>query len=90
MYKLRTAFVCCAAAATASAQLDTPAPTFSTATKLVQVDVIARSQGAPVAGLTKKDFTVLDNGNPQKKSPSFRPGRRGLLEPLPATQGATR
>ena len=65
MYKLRTAFVCCAAAATASAQLDTPAPTFSAGTRLVEVDVVARSKGAPAAGLTKEDFTVFDNGKPQ-------------------------
>ena len=52
----------------ASAQQDPPTPTFSTATKLVQVDVVARGQGAPAAGLTKEDFTVLDNGNPQKIS----------------------
>ena len=56
-------------AATAAAQ--TPreeSPTFRAATKLVQVDVVARSKGAPATGLTKEDFTVLDNGKPQKIS----------------------
>jgi VWFA-related protein len=42
-----------------------PAPTFSAGTRLVQVDVVARSKGAPATGLTKEDFTVFDNGKPQ-------------------------
>jgi VWFA-related protein len=45
-----------------------PAPTFTVGTKLVQVDVVARSKVAPAKGLTKEDFTVLDNGKPQKIS----------------------
>jgi VWFA-related protein len=40
-------------------------PTFTAATKLVQVDVIARRKGTPANGLTKDDFTLLDNGKPQ-------------------------
>ena len=54
-------------AATVAAQ--TPAedsPTFRAATKLVEVDVVARSKGAPATGLTKEDFTLFDNGKPQK------------------------
>ena len=43
-------------------------PTFSAGTKLVQVDVVARSKGGPAKGLTKDDFTVLDNGKAQKIS----------------------
>jgi len=43
-------------------------PTFSAATKLVQVDVIARSKGAPATGLTKEDFTLFDNGKPRNTS----------------------
>src|ERR1035438_1119823 len=53
-------------AAIAAAQQDTPTPTFRAGTKLVEVDVIARSKGAPATGLTKDDFTLLDNGKPQK------------------------
>jgi hypothetical protein len=53
-------------AAIAAAQQDTPSPTFSAAIKLVEVDVVARSQGAPATGPTKDDFTLLDNGKPQK------------------------
>ncbi|HEX4134916.1 MAG TPA: VWA domain-containing protein [Bryobacteraceae bacterium] len=41
-------------------------PTFRAGTKLVEVDVVARSKGAPATGLTKDDFTLLDNGKPQK------------------------
>jgi VWFA-related protein len=41
-------------------------PTFHTTTRLVQVDVIARHKGTPAAGLTSEDFTLLDNGKPQK------------------------
>jgi VWFA-related protein len=54
-------------AATAAAQ--TPAgesPTFRAATRLVQVDVVARSEGGPATGLTKEDFTLFDNGKPQR------------------------
>jgi VWFA-related protein len=43
-------------------------PTFSAGTKLVQVDVVARSKGGPAKGLTKEDFTVFDNGKAQKIS----------------------
>ncbi len=53
-------------AATAAAQQDTPPPTFRAGTKLVQIDVVARSKGSPVSGLTRDDFTVFDNGMPQK------------------------
>jgi hypothetical protein len=35
-------------AAIAAAQQDTPLPTFRAGTKLVEVDVVARSKGAPV------------------------------------------
>jgi VWFA-related protein len=56
----------CAFAQTAPS--NEPAPTFSAATKLVQVDVVARSKGGPATGLTIEDFTLLDNGKPQKIS----------------------
>src|SRR5580658_6636264 len=53
-------------AAIAAAQQDTPSPTFRAGTKLVEVDVVARSQGAPATGLSKDDSTLLDNGKPRK------------------------
>src|SRR5581483_1167368 len=38
-------------------------PTFRTGTNVVQVDVVvANEDGQPVAGLTKDDFVVLDEG----------------------------
>lgn len=40
-------------------------PVFHTTARLVQVDVVARKHGSAVAGLTRDDFTVLDDGNPQ-------------------------
>jgi VWFA-related protein len=52
--------------AIATAQQDTPAPTFRSGTRLVEVDVVARSKGAPATGLSQDDFTLLDNGKPQK------------------------
>ena len=35
-------------------------------TRLVEVDVVVHSKGAAVADLKPGDFTVLDNGKPQK------------------------
>jgi VWFA-related protein len=49
--------------------LQTPSqqtPTFRARTRLIQVDVIVRDKNGPVMGLTQDDFTVLDNGKPQK------------------------
>ena len=64
-------------------------PTFSAGTKLVQVDVVARSKGAPAKGLTKDDFTVLDNGKPQKISFfSVRSARTSGSVSVPLPPGA--
>ena len=49
-------------AAMAPAQQD---PTFAVGTQLVSIDTIVRKGSSPVTGLTKEDFTVLDNGAPQ-------------------------
>jgi VWFA-related protein len=35
-------------------------------TQLVEVDVIVRSKDGPLTGLTKDDFTLTDNGKPQR------------------------
>jgi VWFA-related protein len=50
----------------AAAQQDASVPAFSAGTRLVEVDVVARSKGAPATGLKQEDFTVFDNGKPQK------------------------
>jgi len=42
-----------------------PAATFKVGTKLVEVDVVAHDKRGPAAGLTKDDFTLLDNGKLQ-------------------------
>jgi VWFA-related protein len=66
-----------------------PASTFHAATKLVQLDVVARSKGAPAAGLTKDDFTLLDNGKPQKIAFfSVRSTRTAGAPAVPLPQGA--
>ena len=52
----------------ASAQQDSPAPTFHSGTRLVEVYVVARNKDGPARGLTKDDFTLLDNGKPQEIS----------------------
>ncbi len=48
----------------AALQEDTT-PTFQAGTRLVEVDIVAKSKGLPAAGLTKEDFTILDNGKRQ-------------------------
>jgi VWFA-related protein len=52
--------------ASVSHQTEVPAVTLKTTTRLVQVNVIVRdSHGAPVAGLNKDDFTLLDQNQLQ-------------------------
>ena len=41
-------------------------PIFRVGTKVVEVDVVARDKKHPVAGLSKEDFTLLDNGQAQQ------------------------
>ncbi len=48
-----------------SAQDSTQSATFKVGTKLVEVDVVARDKRGPAKGLTRDDFTLLDNGKPQ-------------------------
>ena len=64
-------------------------PTFSTGTRLVQVDTIVRDSHGPVAGLTRDDFTLLDNGKPQKIAVFSVRSSRNPAEPLtPLPPGA--
>lgn len=69
-------------AALAAAQPDPHTPTFRSGTKLVEVDVVARNNGAPATGLTKEDFTLLDNGKPQ--GIAFFSAQSGSLPAPPA------
>ena len=66
MRNARLAVACFATGVIAVAQQEPAAPTFSAATRLVEVDVVARSNGAPAEALTKEDFTLFDNGKPRK------------------------
>ncbi len=43
-----------------------PAQTLRVSSRLVQVSVIVRHKSTPVTGLTKDDFTILDQNRPQK------------------------
>jgi VWFA-related protein len=55
--------LCALIALTALAQEQ---PVFRTGTRLVEVNVVVRDKHGPVAGLTKADFSLADNGNPQQ------------------------
>lgn len=72
------------AASVASAQQDATTPTFRAGTKLIEVDVIAKTKGAPAKSLTKEDFSLTDNGKPQSIaffSVRSTSNRRNLREP---------
>ncbi|HEY4364853.1 MAG TPA: VWA domain-containing protein [Bryobacteraceae bacterium] len=43
-----------------------PSSTIKVGTRLVQVDVLVHGKSGPITGLTRDDFTVLDQGRPQK------------------------
>gem|GEM_PF-5657127 len=61
-------------------------PTIRTETRAVQIDVAARdSHGTPVRGLTKNDFTVLDDGKP--RAIAFFSAETGEVAPDEASSG---
>ena len=49
----------------AQTQPPTVGPVFQSGTHLVEVEVVVRDKKGPVTGLTREDFTVLDQGKPQ-------------------------
>jgi VWFA-related protein len=58
-------------------------------TRLVEVDVVVRTKDGPVSDLTKDDFTVFDNGKPQRVelfsiSAAERSKTKDAAPPLPA------
>lgn len=60
-------------------------PVFRTDTRLVEVQVVVTGRGgAPVAGLTEDDFTVLENGKRQKIAFFAAPAGRSAAGELPA------
>ena len=71
------------------AAIATPQPaTFHAGTRLVQVEVVVRDAHGPVKDLTRDDFTVLDQGKPQRLE-IFRSGQTGTATPAaPLTPGA--
>jgi len=72
------------AAAAAPAAPDQPGPSFQSQVELVTVDtVVADRKGQPVAGLTRDDFTVTENGVPQKIT-SFE----SVVVPVPSAGAA--
>ena len=62
--------------------------TFKVGTKLVEVDVVARDKRGLATGLTKDDFALLDNGQPQDIAFFTVRSVRGLAatKPLPPPQ----
>ena len=65
---------------------DQTSATFRVGTKLVEVVVVARDKHGPATGLTRDDFTLLDNGVPQNVAFfSVRSGAALATAPL-ATQ----
>jgi len=81
MMTLRAAVLFLAVAAVG--QESGPAARFTSTTNLVVVNVFVRDgSGAPIEGLTKEDFSILEDGKPQKLS--VFEYQRLELEPAPA------
>jgi VWFA-related protein len=62
----RRAAVVALGLACAGAAVAGQAPTFSTRTDVVRIDVLVTDGAQPIAGLDARDFEVLDNGVPQQ------------------------
>ena len=71
----------------AAPQQPAPAPTFRARTRLVQVDVIVRDKKGPVTGLTQDDFTLLDDGSPQRISVFSVKSKRNPQSAVPLPPG---
>ena len=67
---------------------DPPSATFHAGTRLVEIEVVVRGKHGPVAGLTRDNFTVLDQGKPQRID-VFRAGQTSTAAPaVPLAAGA--
>ena len=54
------------AASLATGTQTTPVTSIEVTTRLVEINVVVRDKNGPLAGLTKENFTVFDNGKPQR------------------------
>jgi VWFA-related protein len=71
-------------ASLSAGQQSTPTPTFSANSNLVIVDVTIKDKtGKPIDGLKQDDFTVLEDGKPQKISVFEYQRLTMITEPLP-------
>jgi VWFA-related protein len=61
-------------------------PTFRVGTRVVEVDVVAHDRRGPAIGLTKADFTLLDNGKPREIA-FFSVRSAGALAGAPTVSG---
>ena len=61
-----------------------PPASIPSATQVVQVQVAVRDHGAPLFGLTQKDFQLFDNGKEQQIG-AFTAGSSKDVEPVPTT-----
>ena len=75
-------FIVIVAVAIAVPQVSPLAPTFRARTRLVQVDVVVRGKHGPAMGLNQDDFTLLDNGKPQKISVFAVKGTQSSKQPV--------
>lgn len=74
-----------AASAAVSQTSDPQTATFKVGTRLVELEVVVRNKNGPVTGLKRDDFTILDEGKPQRID-VFREGQAqppGPAVPLP-------
>jgi VWFA-related protein len=79
----------CGVVSASAFQTPDPQPaTFHAGTRLVEVEVVVRGRNGPVTGLTKDDFTLLDQGKP-KRIDVFRVGQAATAAPaVPLAPGA--
>ncbi len=64
---MRVALIALLAVNAAAFQESAPqTPTFKAGTRLVEVEVVVRNKNGPVTNLTRDDFTILDQGKPQR------------------------
>lgn len=76
------------AALAATAAFQAPDPTFHAGTRLVEVEVVVRGRNGPVMNLTKDDFTLLDEGKPQRIDVFHAGPSVSSAQTIPAPPGA--